>query len=299
MPVGWVFIYFRITYTNFGTRRRESLLWITIPQPIKPQQNPRYIVYLLMSDISQVDPALHTENGRRLHATLRAVLSLGIWLVLAMQLMLIFSLNWRAMVATSPGASLLVILLTTAILTLFLYLQAGAFYALTLNRQTLSVRDIVRAGKPIFADFIWLTLKAGLLLLLVLNGLIYLALLTTGHDIKALINALSPFFSLMAAVPAFAFVYWLPYVFVHREFRLFPSFGLGLKLAWARLGRSGFLALLIFVPTIISGLLPAESPLFLDLLLSTISGVMGWIAYIYCVESLQEHPQNTGREASG
>jgi hypothetical protein len=244
-----------------------------------------------MSEISY-NQAGQTENGRRLHAIVRAALSLGIWLVLAAQITLVFSLNWRVRADASPGVSVWEILPIAAVLTVFLYLQAGAFHALTRGRNSVSVIDVLRAGKSVFADFVWLSLKACLLFFLIMNVLLYLALIISGKDLKVLIDMLSPFFSLMISVLSFMLVYWLPFVFVQREFRLLPGLRAGLKIAWSRLASSAYLALLVFLPTIISHLLPTKSPWWVDVMLSVIGGLMGWIAYIYCVERLQEQTKN-------
>ncbi len=238
-----------------------------------------------MSDTS----GYQTESGYRLHSTVRALLSPGIWLALAAQLALVFSMQWHVPAEASPVASALMILLTSVFLMLFFYLQAGTYHALTLSRDSLSVGEIARAGKVVFATFVWLTLKAGLLLVVILNLLVYLALVFTGNDLKTVIQAISPYFGPLLGILAFVFVYWMPWVFVRREFRLLPSLKAALTTAWTRLSHSAFLALLVLAPVIVSDLLPADSPVLLDFLVSAMAGVMGWIAYIYCVEVLQEN----------
>ncbi len=234
------------------------------------------------------------ESGLRLRAAIRALLSPGIWLLLSVQLALVFTMRWSAPADASPVTSALAIFLTATALMLFYYLQAGAFHALTQGRETLTVAEVVRAGRVVFAAFVWLTLKAGLLLAAVMNVLIFAALLLTGHDIKDVMNALSPFFSPAVGILVFVFVYWLPFVFVRREFHLLPSLKAALQIAWDRLSDSVFLAFLVLVPVLVSGLLPSDTPLLFDLLASVVSGVMGWIAYIYCIEVLREQPPQAG-----
>lgn len=250
-----------------------------------------------MPDTS-ITPGGQTESGHRLHSTIRALLSPGIWLVLVAQLALVFSTQWSAPADASPLVSALMILLTSAILMLFFYLQAGTFHALTLGRDSLSVMEVARAGKVVFTAFIWLTLKAGLLLALILNLLLYVALVITGYDLKTMIQTFSPYFSPFVGILAFVFVYWLPLVFVRREFRLLPSIKAALTTAWTRLSHSAFLALLVLAPVMVSVVLPADGPVFLDFLISVAGGVMGWIAYIYCIEVLQDLPQETGDKTS-
>ncbi len=239
-----------------------------------------------------------TEGELRLHAAIRAVLSPGIWFVLAAQIALVFSMQWRVPADAAPLTSALAIFLTATALMLFFYLQAGTFHALTLGREVLPVGEIIRAGRTVFANFVWLTLKAGLLFALVINVLVLVALLLTGLDFKSLMQALSAFFSPVMGVLAFVFVYWLPYVFVQREFRLLPSLKASLQIAWKRLPHSAFLALLVLAPALATGFIPAESPVLIDALASVATGIMGWIAYIYCTDILRQNRDVARAEAS-
>ena len=229
-----------------------------------------------------------TEGELRLHAIIRALLSPGIWFVLAAQIGLMFILQWRVPADAAPLVSMLAIFLTATSLMLFFYLQAGAFHALTLGREALPVGEIIRAGKTVFASFVWLTLKAGLLFALVINVLALIVLMLTGLDFKGLMQTLAGFFSPVTGVLAFVFAYWLPFVFVQREFRLLPSLKAALGIAWKRLAHSAFLALMILAPALGIGLIPAESPVLIDTLASIATGIMGWIAYIYCIDILRQ-----------
>ena len=236
-----------------------------------------------------------SEGERRLHAAIRAVLSPGIWFALAAQIALMFTLQWRAPADATPLVSTLAVFLTAASLMLFFYLQAGAFHALTLGRQALQIGEIFQAGKPVFASFVWLTLKAGLLFALVINVLVLVALMLTGSDFKSLMESLTQIFGPVTGVLGFIFVYWLPCVFVHREFRLLPSLKAALQVAWKRAHHSAFLVLLVLVPALASGFIPAGSPMLIHVLASLVTGIMGWIAYIYCADILRQHqPADTG-----
>lgn len=241
-----------------------------------------------MQEITRDNPSGQTEGALRLHATIRALLSPGIWFVLAAQMALLISLQWRMPAEAAPLQSLLAVFLTATALMAFFYLQAGAFHALTQGRNTLSVMEIVRAGKPVFVSFVWLTLKAGLLFAVAMNVLVLVALMLTGSDFKDLMQQLSSAFGPMTGLLGFVFVYWLPLVFVQRDFRLLPSLKASLQVAWSRLAHAMFLALLVLVPALVTGFLPAESPLLVNALASLASGFLGWIAYIYCVDVLQQ-----------
>jgi len=149
---------------------------------------------------------------------------------------------------------------------------------------------VIRGAAPIFARFLWLTLKAGVLLAVALNLVFMLALFATGYESKAITEAFYRFLDPVLGIAAFVFVYWLPFVFVRQEFRLFVSLRAALRIARERLSRSAFLALLILAPMLLAGLLPADVPLSLALAVNALSGLLGWVAYVYCVETLQELP---------
>lgn len=251
-----------------------------------------------MQEVSHDSSSRYTEGDLRLHAAIRAVLSPGVWLVLAAQIGLMFSMQWRLPADASPVSSALLIGLTAGALLLFFYLQAGAFHALTLKREALSVGEILAAGKPVFTAFVWLTIKAGLLFALVMNGLVLVVLLLTGADFKTFMRELAAFFGPATGVVAFVFVYWLPFVFVQREFRLLPSLKASLRLAWNRMPHSAFLALLVLAPAVAIGFLPAEGPVLLDVMATLASGILGWIAYIYCVDVQQQGSARVTAEAA-
>jgi hypothetical protein len=229
-----------------------------------------------------------SESARRLHAVVRTLLSRGVWLVLTAQMILILSLQWRVPEGESPILASLAISLTALALLLFFYLQAGAFHVLAQGRGALSVEEVLRGGKVVFSAFVWLTLKAGLLLMAVINVVTLFVVFAGGYDLKATTQLLTSVFGPMSGVLAFIFAYWLPWVFVRRDFSLLPSLRAGLKMAWTRLPQSTFLALVILAPLLVALFLPADGPLWLDLAASLVAGILGWVAYVYCVEVLQE-----------
>lgn len=236
------------------------------------------------------DRAADTEGALRLHAIIRTVLSPGIWFVLAVQIGIMFSLRWRAPADASPAVSVLLIFLAASTLMFYFYLQAGAFHALTLKRDVLSIADILLAGRKVFGNFLWLSLKTTLLFALAMNVLVLLGLIVTGKDFKNLMEAGIPLMGPLTGVLAFIFVYWLPFVFVRREFRLLPSLRASLQLAWSRMSYSAFLALLVLVPPLAIEWLPAaQTSLFGGVAAMLVSGILGWIAYIYCIAVQQRN----------
>lgn len=239
-----------------------------------------------MQDVSG-DVASHTEGDLRLHAAIRTVVSPGIWFVLGVQTGFMLFLQWSGSAEALAAIPGLRILLAASALLLFFYLQAGAFHALTLKRDALSVREIFVAGRSVFGNFVWLTLKTGLLIVLVANLLIFTVLLLTGLDFKALMQIVIPFLGSLVGLLAFVFVYWLPYVFVQREFRLLSSLKAALQMARDRIAYSTFLALLVLLPALALEFLPLKAGA-MQWAASFASGIMGWIAYIYCVDVLRQ-----------
>ena len=175
----------------------------------------------------------------------------------------------------------------------------------TLNKTSLEVLYLpippeIKNRTRIFIDSVVDGLSdglAGLLLVVTMNVLLFVAVLITGLELKIIIGALTPFFGPAVGILAFVFVYWLPFVFLHQQFHLSPSLKAALRIARARLSHSTFPALLLLAPIVVSVLLPDRVPIVIDLLVNVVSGVMGWIAYIYCVEVLRDQQPNTGSEA--
>jgi hypothetical protein len=77
-------------------------------------------------------------------------------------------------------------------------------------------------------------------------------------------------------------------VFVQREFRLLPGLKASLHIALERLSHSAFLVLVVLVPALVAGFLPVDSPVWLNVLATLATGMLGWIAYIYCVDTLRQ-----------
>ena len=238
-------------------------------------------------------PDTYTEGEHRLHAAVRAAISPGIWLALGIQMLVLLLSRSPAPAESNPGINLTGVFEVVAIL-LFLYIQAGAFAALALGRDRISVADVFQRGKEVFTDFMWLAIKASLLLALALSIVIYMFMPEQAQeqDIKAWMEQFSPYFVPLVSVFGFIFVYWIPIVFVRRHFKLFPTWRAALQIAWRRLPYAGYLAFLTLTPSLLSEFLPAI-PAVVLMVLSVLGGWMGWVAYIYCVEVLLDEPKPT------
>lgn len=239
----------------------------------------------------------YRENERRLRATVRTFMSPGVWLVIGSLFLIQLIMRFRVFAEMEPPFPFLHLVLLTVLLAAFFYLMAGVSHALARSKNVVSFAVAVSSGKTVFANFAWLIIKAGLLSILVFNIAAYVAVLVTGLGLNELMKTYSSVFVLLLGIFGFVFVYWMPKVFVAQDFRLIPTLKAALDIFGSRFLRSGFLAVLTLGPTIVSMLLPAETPLILESMLDVVGGFMGWIAYVYCVEWLQDNPHGVARLA--
>lgn len=232
------------------------------------------------------------EGERRIRAAVRALMSPGVWLVIAVQLptgMLIHNILLTLNSGESAQPLLPWIMLLALLFLVYVYLMSGTSRAFALNAATVSLQDAVMRGQQVFNAFLWLAVKICLLgMLAVYIGLYVFGIVaqiigvTTESETKALV----PIVKAVAMITPFALVYWLPIVFVRNDFRVIPTARLALKIIWRQLPRSGFLALLVFCPLLLLWLLPSAAPFVVTLLLGVLGQLLAWIAYVYCVEML-------------
>lgn len=231
----------------------------------------------------------YTESERRLRAVVRAALSPGVWLVVGAQLLAQLALqSGLESEAASPDSWRLIA--TALLLSVFVYLQAGAFAAIARGRERLTVGETLAGGRAVLAKFVWLFVKAGLLFAAAAQVFVLLLATALGVPHADLVLRIVPSAGPLLGVLGFVFVYWMPVVFVRQEFRLLPSWRLALAAVWRRFSRSGFPAFLTLTPALVALLLPLEHAVLALPALSLAGGFMGWIAYIYCAEWLQDHP---------
>lgn len=240
------------------------------------------------------------EGERRIRAAVRALMSPGVWLVVAVQLptgMLIHNILLTLSSGESAQPLLPWIMLLTLLFLVYVYLMSGTSRAFALNAATVSLQDAVMRGQQVFNAFLWLAVKICLLgMLAVYVGLYVFGMVaqligvTTESETEAVIQTLTPVLvpivKAAAMITPFALVYWLPIVFVRNDFRVIPTVRLALKIIWRQLPRSGFLAFLVFFPLLLLWLLPSAAPFVVTLLLGVLGQLLAWIAYVYCVEML-------------
>jgi len=225
------------------------------------------------------------EGTRRLRAAVRTVLSSGVWLVVAAQAALLF-------VAAVPTESNPFVraghIVAAALMYLgLLYLIAGASRALAASRDAVSIAAVLITGKSVFVPFMWLVIKA-LGLAVALQFVAITVVVSAGMEPSTLVKDVAPYVGVLAAALEFVLVYWRPLVFVDQNFALFQTLKTALRVARDRLRVSGFLALLTLTPAAVAPLLGAEPAAWIVAGVNLAAGIMGWIAYVYCVEWNQE-----------
>jgi hypothetical protein len=226
------------------------------------------------------------EGKRRLRAAVRALLSRGVWCVVGAQLLLF--VLWSESFAGDAVADRVGVLALAFGLAAFLYLTAGVSQALANTRDAVGLRAALRAGVNSYGPFLWMIAKLALLCGLLLNlVLLFSGIKPEGQPPTWSENILR-YLPLAEGMIAFVFVYWLPIVFVRRNFALFDSLRAALVTGWERLPRAAYPAFLTLTPAMLTFLTDASTPLLGLLVLNLVGGFMDWIAYIFCVEWLQD-----------
>lgn len=235
------------------------------------------------------------ESERRLRAVVRAVVSPGIWLLIAAQLL--YPLLRQTGMLAGQGAGtpdLAGSLVFGLVAMLVLYLQAGVFEALVRSRETVSVAEVLKAGKTRFADFIWLALKAGLLFGLVLGLILTALMLVSGKPPESEMNRLSGFFAAIFIALPILLLWWLPSVFVTADFRLIASLQTARRELTSRPARSVFPAVLVLLPPLVLLAIPADTIWPVLLGLEALGMLAIWVADIYCIEWLRDKGNSAG-----
>jgi hypothetical protein len=238
---------------------------------------------------------VRTEGERRIRAVVRALLSSGVWLVIAVQVLAAAVFVYRVIPIMSSDAAAVelpgALFLLVALLVLYVYLMSGTSRSFAVGTAVVSAQESLNRGKEVFGAFLLLALKVlvlALIFLYLLGLVVQLISVSTGSDVQTVLSQVGPVIRLMATIAPFALVYWLPVMFVRNDFRAIPTLRAALLLIWQRLWKSGFLAFLAFSPLLVFWLLPAGSPPALMLVLSVVGQLMAWSAYVYCVELLTE-----------
>jgi len=146
---------------------------------------------------------------------------------------------------------------------------------------------VFRNARLIFARFLLLSIKVGLLGFLFINIVVVIAQGLTGLEPEEVFNAVASYLTVIVAVMALALVYWLPLVFVKGNFSMLVTMREALQLGWTRINQAGFLAALILAPPLLMWLTSDYLPSVIMVLGSVIGELMAWVAFVYCVDFLK------------
>lgn len=208
-------------------------------------------------------------------------MSRGVWLVVAMQLLPFIFFSGGG----NPGPARIVVV--SLVLAAVLFLVAGVSQAFAQSGEAIDMRGAIRAARSVYGQFLWLIIKAGLLAIALVNLAMYAALTIYAMEPAAVVGQVIGAYPLAAPVLGFAFVYWLPIVFVERNFLLFATLQAAIATAWRRLRCSAYLAILTLTPAIGALFFSDDAPIAVMVSFNVVATLMSWIAYVYCVEWLQ------------
>ena len=227
------------------------------------------------------------ESALRLRALVRVFVSPGVWGIIVLQVLVQVAGRGAPATEEDAGAAMLRMLFGSIAIVAMLYMQAGVLAALVRTRGSVSIVDVLNSARTVFFSFVWLVVRAALVLagIGMIAGVVVIGSLGTG-DPQAIASRLAPFFLATAMLLPFLFVYWLPHVFVHNDFRLFATLKQALTLFWQRRTQSWYLAILILLPAVGAGMLPSATPFAIRLILGGAIMLLAWAANTYCIEWL-------------
>jgi hypothetical protein len=231
-----------------------------------------------------------SENTYRIRATVRALMSPGMWLVVAAQtvtlILFSFAGNQESVNRVTPIYAVFSFFV-------FLFVTSGMFRSLAISNSVVSVREVLANAPLVFARFLVLGLKIFFLFMF----LFYFVLVFLGGGLE-LLKTYPWAWGLALTMVTVALVYWLPIVFVTGRFEMIPTLVSALQMQQKRLQQLPFIAVLLLAPNIVGLFLDLEQGLLAAAIISVLSEVLGWIAYTYCIEYVVRHKDQALVEAS-
>ncbi|GMR19572.1 MAG: hypothetical protein BMS9Abin36_0167 [Gammaproteobacteria bacterium] len=228
-----------------------------------------------------------SENTHRLRAIIRVCVSPSIWLLAVLSQVPVV-LVYLKVFAGDDGQQSIPGIFFLAWMILILFLSGGIFNALASHRDPVGLRQMVQLAQPVFGVFLWLILRAMFLGMVVLMMLIWMTAPESGDmQASAVQEWLQTRISLMTLVMAtvhLLFIYWLPLVFVRRNFMLIPTLLASVRVFMSRLPQSPFLIALLGIPALGLFAMPDNAPWVLVVIIGMSAKLFSWIAYTYCVE---------------
>lgn len=231
-------------------------------------------------------PTLH-ENTRRLRAAVRTFMSPAVWLLAVYQAALLMLMRVDLSGFGKNVETLYGPLVFTVLFMGLFFLAGGTYQSFASTRSLVQIPAVIANGRKIFSNFILLSIKVGLLGLVVINVLVLIAQGFSGLGPEEILKIYARYLTLIVAGLALVFVYWLPVVFVRGNFRLFETLSEALTIGRNRLPQVGFLAALILLPPAILAILPGGTPAPVSIAIGVAGELMAWVAYVYCVDYLQ------------
>lgn len=227
------------------------------------------------------------ESTRRLRAAVRTFMSPAIWLLAGYQTAMLFFLRVDLQQHGENVANLYGPLIFAALFLGFFFLAAGTYQSFVSESSLVRVPMIFRNARLIFTRFLMLSIKVGLLGFLLINIMVVVAQGFTGMEPEEIFKVFASYLTLIVAATTLALIYWLPLVFVKGNFNMLETIREALQLAWARVGQIGFLAALILLPPLLLWLMSDQLPPAITVLGSIIGELLGWVAFVYCVDFLK------------
>jgi hypothetical protein len=230
------------------------------------------------------------ENTRRIHALVRAAYSPAVW---GMALISVLLTSSRMLAASKGAPPWIGPLVLTVVVILFIYLTAGACEVFARSSAPVSLGQAFRAAGHVFGSFLWLMLKASLVGFVLFEAIMMVVVGVIGVEPFKNPKATADLFTVFASIVALVLVYWVPIVFVRRNFRLFETLGLALRTVRERPGSMLFLAILLWTPVAILTFTGDEVPLLLVIPVVILGEWLRWAAYAYCVDVVASMPAPT------
>jgi hypothetical protein len=234
------------------------------------------------------------ENARRIHALVRAAYSPVVWALAV--------LSGAALVLDSLGSGSnrsTVSFFFIVLISLFnFYLAVGGYEAFAHSKSTVSIPQALQAAGKVLGRFLWMIVQAAFFLFVasLVISLVFLALSgpaalqhaqQSGGEPSQAIRLL---YGGVAALFVVLTVYWFPIVFVHGDFRLFPTLNAAVRTLGRHYASLGYLAILLLLPAAIL-LLGAEAVPFPVVAIVAMAGeVLRWAAFAYCVDVVAGEP---------
>lgn len=233
-----------------------------------------------------------SENTYRLRAVVRVFVSPGVWLVIASQILFFIVFSFGTAVKDAQQAPPVHPLIILVLFVAALFFLGGAYHSLAVHQNRVTVLEVFSGAMQVFGRFIGLCFKA-LGLFLLIFAMFYGLLVpgAGGGASKQAIQQVSLIIGALFIVLNYIFIYWLPTVFVSDNFALIPTLKTAVYIARKRFKRSGFIAALVFLPAIVSLIVPVGSALPVQVVVGFIGQLMGWIAYVYCVGIIADDRQ--------